>query len=52
MNAPFTAGAVCTLLGLVGYVFGIVAPYPGRAFAITVLMVGLTLLAVGKGWSA
>lgn len=49
MNAEFAAGAVLTLLGVVGYVVGVVAPYPGRAFSVSGVMVGLTLLAIGSG---
>ncbi len=42
-----TAGAVLTALAVVGYVVGVVAPYPGRALSLTALMVGLTLAAIG-----
>jgi hypothetical protein len=49
MNAEFVAGAVLTVLGVVGYVVGVVAPYPGRAFSVSGVMVGLTLLAIGSG---
>lgn len=38
-----------TLGGLVGYAVGTQAEYPGRAFAITGFMVGITLLAVSGG---
>lgn len=43
------AGAALTLLGLLGYAAGVAGAYPGRAFSITGLMVGVTLLAVGNG---
>lgn len=42
-------GGGLTTLSLLGYVVGVVAPYPGRAFSLTGLMVGVTLLAVGTG---
>lgn len=40
-------GAVCTILALIGYGVGVVAPYPGRAFTLTGVMVGIALLVVG-----
>lgn len=49
MNRATGAGVVCTVGGLAGYVAGTVAPYPGRSFSITALMVGITLLAIGWG---
>jgi hypothetical protein len=50
MDRTTLAGLATTLAGLVGYVLGVVAPYPGRGFSLTGLMVGLTLMAVGD-WS-
>lgn len=47
MNRMRLGGLVLSLLSLLGYVFGIVAPYPGRSFSITALMVGITLVAIG-----
>lgn len=47
MQAVAALGAACTTLALVGYVIALVAPYPGRAFTLTGLMVGITLFAVG-----
>lgn len=44
----FGLGAVVTAGGTAGYLAGILAPYPGRAFSVTALMVGVTLLAVGN----
>jgi hypothetical protein len=44
----FGLGAVVTAAGVGGYLAGLVAPYPGRAFSVTALMVGVTLLAVGN----
>lgn len=40
-------GAGLSVLSVAGYLVGVVAAYPGRAFSITGLMVGLTLYAVG-----
>jgi len=42
-----TLGGLTTLGGLVAYVVGSLAPYPGRGFSVTVTMVGLTLFAIG-----
>jgi hypothetical protein len=47
MQRVAVLGAACTVLALVGYGAGMVSPYPGRAFTLTGLMVGTTLLAVG-----
>jgi hypothetical protein len=49
MNTTAVAGATLAGVGVVGYVVGVLAPYPGRAFSLTGVMVGLTLLAVGAG---
>jgi hypothetical protein len=51
MNAELAAGAALTTLGIVGYVVGVLAPYPGRAFSLSGVMVGVTLLALGSGGS-
>ena len=48
-NGTLAAGLALTVLSLVGYAAGLVAPYPGRAFSLTGLMVGLALLSVGGG---
>jgi hypothetical protein len=40
-------GIALSALGLVGYLAGVVAAYPGRAFSITGVMVGITLFAMG-----
>ncbi|UPV99875.1 hypothetical protein M0R88_15315 [Halorussus gelatinilyticus] len=50
MDTALAAGLALTLAGLVGYLVGIVAPYPGRAFSVTGVMIGITLLAIGR-WS-
>lgn len=44
-------GSGVTALGVAGYVGGVVVDYPGRAFAVTAVMLGLTLVAVGGGVS-
>lgn len=49
MNTAFAAGGVLTVAGLAGYVVGLTVAYPGRAFSVTSVMVGVTLLAVGRG---
>jgi hypothetical protein len=47
MDGAFAAGLVTTLAGAVGYAAGMATPYPGRAFSVTALMIGITLLAIG-----
>ncbi|MFB6160620.1 MAG: hypothetical protein ABEJ61_05515 [Haloferacaceae archaeon] len=47
MKRVRVAGVALTALAVVGYVVGALAPYPGRAFTLTGVMVGLTLWAVG-----
>jgi len=49
MNGIRAVGALCTALALVGYGVGLAAPYPGRAFTVTGVMVGVTLLSIGGG---
>lgn len=46
MNVPLVAGLALTALGLVGYVVGITTPYPGRAFSLTAIMIGITVALV------
>jgi hypothetical protein len=48
MDRVRTLGAATTLVALAGYVVGVYAPFPGRGFTVTGLMVGLTLWAVGE----
>lgn len=48
MNVQFAIGLGLTVLGLLGYLVGIETAYPGRAFAVTVVMVGVTLAAIGR----
>ena len=49
MNGTLVTGLSLTVLSGVGYAVGVVAAYPGRAFSLTGLMVGLALLSVGGG---
>lgn len=42
-------GGLVTLLGLVGYGVGAAVAYPGRAFSVTAVMLGVTLVAIGGG---
>jgi len=49
MQRTFGAGLLLIALGVLGYVWGVFAPYPGRAFAVTAVMVGITLVAISDG---
>jgi hypothetical protein len=49
MDRTRQAGVVVVALGTVGYVLGVLAPYPGRSAAIVGVMVGVTLAVVGGG---
>jgi len=42
-------GLALTVLGLGAYGVGVGVPYEGRAFSLTFVMVGLTVLTLG-GW--
>lgn len=48
MNRLLAAGIVLTAAGMAGYAGGIVAEYPGRAFSVTVVMIGITLIGVHR----
>lgn len=50
MNTVLLIGMVLTGVGLVGYVTGISMAFPGRAFSVTAVMVGLTLVAIGRSY--
>lgn len=52
MHRTRALGAGLTLLGVAGYVAGVLTPYPGRAFSVTAVIVGLTLVSIGGGASA
>jgi len=47
MDRTFMVGAGLTVAGVCGYVGGVVVAYPGRAFSLTAIMVGITLAAIG-----
>jgi hypothetical protein len=49
MDRTFAVAAVITATSVAGYLVGVLAAYPGRSFAITGVMVGVTLLAVANG---
>jgi hypothetical protein len=49
MDRTFAVAAALTASSVLGYLVGVVAAYPGRAFALTGAMVGVTLLAVTAG---
>lgn len=46
-NPTLLAGVALLALGSLGYAVGVVAAYPGRSFAVTGVMVGIALVAVG-----
>lgn len=46
MVQTYTAGLVLTAIGLGGYVAGIQFQYPGRAFSLTAIIIGVTLMSV------
>ena len=47
MNRLQLAGVGLTAAGVAGYAIGVFAPYPGRAFSVTGVMVGITFLSLG-----
>lgn len=48
MQSVALVGGACSLLSVVGYAIAIHRPFPGRAFAVTGLMVGLSLFLIGR----
>jgi len=48
MNRVLAAGAVLALVGVAGYAAGILTAYPGRAFSVTAVMFGITLIAIRR----
>jgi hypothetical protein len=48
MNILTGLGLGLTVGGVAGYLAGVTVAYPGRAFSLTAVMVGVTLLAVGR----
>ncbi|MGQ5518001.1 hypothetical protein [Halococcus saccharolyticus] len=51
MNRVLGTGMGLTVLGLFGYMVGVLSPYPGRAVSITGVMAGVTLTVIGV-WGA
>lgn len=49
MARTLSIGLLLTAGGLVGYLAGVAIPYPGRSLSLTVVMVGITIAAVGVG---
>lgn len=47
MDRVRAAGLVLTIAGLGAYLLGVIVAYEGRAFSVTVIMVGTTLVAIG-----
>ena len=41
-------GLALFIAGIAGYVVGIYVAYPGRAFSVTAVMVGITLFAIAQ----
>lgn len=41
-------GVGFSLLGLGGYLAGVLVAYPGRSFSLALVMVGLTLVVIGR----
>lgn len=48
MNRERALGIALTALGVAGYAAGTVVAYPGRAFTVTAVMVGITLLSISN----
>jgi len=48
MNRLSLAGIALSVLGIAGYAVGIAVAYPGRAFSVTAIMVGITLFAIRR----
>ncbi|MFB6179039.1 MAG: hypothetical protein ABEI77_04865 [Halorientalis sp.] len=48
MNWELVAGGGLLAAGLAGYALGTVRPFPGRAFSLTAIMVGLLLVSIGR----
>jgi len=48
MDRRLASGYLLTAAGIGGYAAGIAVPYPGRAFSLTLVMVGLTVAIIGR----
>ena len=49
MDRTRAGGVALTAAGVADYVAGVLAPYPGRAFSVTAVIVGITLASIGSG---
>jgi len=49
MERRRVAGGGLLVAGLCGYAAGVYVPYPGRAFSLTAVMVGIVLVVIGAG---
>ena len=52
MNPALVLGALLTVAGLAGYALGLATAYPGRAFSLTLVMVGLAVVAMHDALAA
>lgn len=50
MNRVLAIGALLTILGVTGYAIGISTAYPARAFSVTLVMVGVALVAMWRAF--
>jgi len=48
MNPTLGGGIALSVAGLAAYAAGVWVPYPGRAFSVTAVMVGVGLVALGR----
>lgn len=46
VNPGRVLGSALLAVGLIGYGYGVVSPYPGRSFTVTAVMVGIALIAM------
>lgn len=47
MDRVSSAGVVLLTAGLAGYGIGVTTPYPGRAFSVTAVTLGVALAVIG-----
>lgn len=50
MNRATAAGVILTTAGTGGYWFGVLVEYPGRSFSLSLLMVGVALVAMRRAF--
>lgn len=50
MNRGAVIGVVLVFAGLAGYALGVSGPYPGRAFSVTALMIGIALVSMRRAF--